>query len=177
MGTPHDSICLIGYMGCGKSSVGRYVAGQLGMDFKDTDAMIEESEGRTIPEIFKESGESFFRELEHKLLTELSGEKALRRNVFSTGGGIVMDERNRELIKGLGTVFYLRAKPGTLYKRVGTGDGRPLLETDDMYKKICDMLTVRGPVYEECADHIIDTDELDMEGTAKKVLEIWRTIV
>ena len=177
MGARRNNICLIGYMGCGKTSVGRFVSDRLDMAFKDTDEMIETLEGRSIPQIFKESGEPRFRELEHELLCKLTEGDALRNTVLSTGGGIVMDKGNRPLIKDLGTVFYLRAGADTLYKRVGKGAGRPLLDTDDMYKKICDMLILRGPVYEECADHIIDTDELDIAGAAKKILEIWRTIV
>ena len=177
MGAKHNNICLIGYMGCGKTSVGRFVSDRLDMAFMDTDEMIETLEGRSIPQIFKENGESHFRELEHDLLCKLTAEDDLKDTVLSTGGGIVMDKGNRPLIKDLGTVFYLRAGADTLYKRVGKGAGRPLLDTDDMYKKICDMLILRGPVYEECSDHIIDTDELDIEGAAKKILEIWSMIV
>ncbi len=177
MGKSRANICLTGYMGCGKTSVGRCLANELTKAFKDTDEMIVSSQGRSIPDIFREEGEQYFRRLEHELLAGLVSDEGFCDTVLSTGGGIVMDVSNRGLLKELGTVFFLRAKPETLYKRVGADDGRPLLEVDDRFKKICEMLELRGPVYEECADHIIDTDALSVEDVTKKILEIWSMIV
>ena len=88
-----------------------------------------------------------------------------------------MTEANRPLLKKTGTVIYLRAEADTLYKRVGSDTGRPLLNTDDRLKKIEQMLKVRGPVYEKVADHIIDTDGMSKEDVAEKVLEIYSALV
>ena len=171
------NICLIGYMGSGKSSVGRLIAARRGMRFADTDEMIVEREGRSIPRIFEESGEPCFRALEYELMLSLSSDEAFENTVLATGGGLPMSEANRPLLKRTGTVIYLRAGADTLYERVGSDTGRPLLNTDDRLKKIEQMLRVRGPVYEEVADHIIDTDGMSKEDVAEKVLEIYSALV
>ncbi len=162
-------ICLVGYMGSGKSSVGKKLADRLGYAFEDTDELIVAKDGRSIPDIFRQEGEPFFRELEHALLKSLVTRKDSGM-VLATGGGIVMDVRNRPLLKELGTVVYLRADAKALYDRVRGDEGRPLLNVEDRLKTMRDMLTVRGPVYEECADIIIDTDGLTPDETVDAVL-------
>lgn len=161
-------------MGSGKSTVGRIIADKLGMSFKDTDELIERSQGRSIPDIFKDNGEAYFRELENKLMTELSEEGSNTGTVLSTGGGLPVDERNRELLGKTGTVIYLKASPECLAERIGNDTGRPLLESGDRLLKIKDMLKFRGPIYEECADHILVTDKLNVEETVTALLEYFK---
>ncbi|MCR5507584.1 MAG: shikimate kinase [Lachnospiraceae bacterium] len=168
-----SNIILTGYMGSGKSSAGRLLSKKLKMSFADTDTLIEESQGRSIPQIFGEDGEVYFRSCEHELLKKLAQDEDIKDTVIATGGGIVMDERNRGLLRSLGTVVYLRADAGTLYQRVINDNGRPLLDTDDKFQRIKDMLSVRGPVYEECADIVVDTDVLDKEAVVNCVISAW----
>lgn len=161
-------------MGSGKSTVGRIIADKLDMTFKDTDELIERSQGRSIPDIFKDNGEAYFRELENKLMTELAKEGRDTGTVLSTGGGLPVDERNRELLKKTGTVIYLKASAECLAGRIGDDTGRPLLESGDRFLKIKEMLRFRGPVYEECADHILVTDGMSVEETVTALLDYFK---
>ncbi|MCR4808089.1 MAG: shikimate kinase [Lachnospiraceae bacterium] len=168
------NICLIGYMGSGKSSAGRLAAEILGYDFDDTDDIIVRREGRPITEIFEKNGEAYFRGLETGTLKELC-ESGSENVLLSTGGGLPVKVENRALLKRFGKVIYLRADAGTLYERVKEDKGRPLLNTDDKLKKIREMLDFRGPIYEEAADHIIDTDDLDAGAVAKEIANIAKS--
>lgn len=169
-----NNICLIGYMGSGKTTAGRLAADMLAYDFDDTDEIIIRREGRTIPEIFEKNGEAYFRGLETGTLKELceSGDENV---LLSTGGGLPVRTENRILLKRFGTVIYLRASAETLYERVKEDRGRPLLETEDKFGKIREMLDFRGPIYEEAADHIIDTDDLDLSHVAKEIVNIAKS--
>lgn len=157
-------------MGSGKTTVGRMIAKRLGFDFKDTDELITGLEGRSIPDIFKESGEPYFRDLETGVLGEIV-KRGNDRIVLSTGGGLPVAEKNRPLLKAAGTVVYLRASAQCLNERVGNDDNRPLLEARDRLARIQDMLRYRGPIYEECADIVIDTDSMSAEETVDAVLK------
>ena len=169
-----NNICLIGYMGSGKTTVGRLLAGVLSYDFEDTDNMIVEREGRPISDIFAKDGEPYFRRLETDRLNDLSN-NGLNGTVLSTGGGLPVDKKNRPILKKIGKVIYLRARAESLYMRLKEDKGRPLLETDDKLKKIREMLAVRGPIYEETADIIIDTDHIDEEQTAEVIVNILKS--
>ncbi len=153
-----ENIILIGYMGSGKSTVGRKAARAVEYNFLDTDAMIEKQEGVTISKLFEEKGEAYFREQEtetiRKLLTEPKG------NIIATGGGLPMKEGNAELLKELGTVIYLKAETDTLLKRLSNDTVRPLLKNGDLREKIETMLQIRGPVYEKTADIVLQTDDM-----------------
>ena len=169
MSGSRNNICLIGYMGSGKSTVGKVLAERFGMTFEDTDEIIVKSQGRSIPEIFREEGEPYFRELEHGLVQSLAKDEQLKDTVLSTGGGIIINEDNRKLLKRIGCVVYLRACAQSLYERVKGDEGRPLLNTEDVYGRIEEMLKQRSPMYEEAADHIIDTDGLSVDETVMAV--------
>ena len=154
-----DNIVLTGYMGAGKSTVGKSLAETLGMDFIDTDEYIVEKENMTIPEIFAEKGESGFRDIETEAV------RYLRENcyntVISTGGGAVLRDENAMLLKETGKVFYLYATPEETFNRVKGDTGRPLLDSESEEKlkeKIVKMLEVRYHAYMRTADHRIDTD-------------------
>lgn len=152
------NIVLIGYMGSGKSTVGRKAARAVEFNFLDTDALIEQEEGMTIAKLFEEKGEAYFREKETETIKRLiAGEKG---NIIATGGGLPMKEGNAALLKELGTVIYLKAETETLVKRLSNDTVRPMLKNGDLKEKIETMLAVRGPVYEACADLILQTDDM-----------------
>ena len=152
------NIILIGYMGSGKSTVGRKTAKAVEYNFLDTDIMIEEEEGMTISELFEAKGEPYFREKETEIIQRLIAEP--KGNIVATGGGLPMKEGNAELLKKLGTVIYLKAETDTLVKRLTGNTTRPLLQNGDLREKIETMLAVRGPVYEACADVVLQTDNM-----------------
>lgn len=152
------NIILIGYMGSGKSTVGRKAAKALEYQFLDTDALIEQEEGRTIAKLFEEKGEDYFRKKETETIRRLLTEKKGR--IIATGGGLPMKEENAGLLKQLGTVIYLKAETDTLLNRLSGDTARPLLQEGDLREKIETMLAVRGPVYERCADVVLQTDTM-----------------
>ena len=150
------NIILVGYMGCGKSTVGRKAARALEYQFLDTDSVIEEEEGVSIAKLFEIKGETYFREKETELLRRLlSGPKG---NVIATGGGLPMREENAALLKELGTVIYLKPTIDTLVTRLSGDKTRPLLQNVNIREKVETMLAVRGPVYEAVADVVLETD-------------------
>ncbi|MBP3594850.1 MAG: shikimate kinase [Lachnospiraceae bacterium] len=152
------NIILIGYMGSGKSTVGRKAAKAVEYNFLDTDALIEKEEGVTISKLFEEKGEQYFREKETETIRKLIAEP--KGNIIATGGGLPMKEGNAELLKELGTVIYLKAETDTLMKRLSGDTARPLLKNGDLREKIETMLAIRGPVYEATADLVLQTDNM-----------------
>ena len=163
-----NNIILIGYMGCGKTTLGRKVSFREKIALLDTDKMIEQKQGRTVSEIFDTDGEAAFRQMETDCLEEIMTYE--ERYVISVGGGLPMKEENRKLLKELGTVLYLRARPDTIYGRLKNDTTRPLLRGDDPEGKIWTMIGVRGPVYEEVADAVIDVDEKSYDMIIGEIL-------
>lgn len=151
-----NNIILIGFMGSGKSSFGRFL-GRKGYRFTDTDDMIVEREHTSINDIFTAHGEEYFRDLETKVITELveSGERGL---VVSVGGGLPLRECNRELLRRLGKVIYLRADIKTLINRLSGDSVRPLLKGGNLTDRISTLMRERKSIYEDAADIILDTD-------------------
>ena len=164
-----QNIVLIGFMGSGKTTVGVKLSYRLRMTVEDTDKLIERREGRSISEIFADDGEEYFRELETNLLEEL-GERSGRR-IYSVGGGTPVRSENRELLKKLGKVIYLRVKPETVYERLKEDSTRPLLQCEDPLGRIRSLLEARRAAYESCADVILDADELSTAEIIKKIEE------
>ncbi len=167
-----NNIVLIGFMGCGKSTVGIRLSYKLRRSVEDTDKFIEKKEGRSISRIFSEDGEAGFREMETACLRELlrSGEE----RILATGGGLPMRMENRELLKQLGCVVYLRISPECAYERVKNDQERPLLQCGDPLARIRALLDQREPVYRECADIIVDVDGRDMEEILEEIVEKLR---
>lgn len=164
------NIVLVGLSGTGKTTVGNILKTKLQkFSFIDTDEMIVEEERRSINDIFAKDGEDFFRNLETK-----AAEKASKgqNTIISTGGGIVLREKNIELLKQNGIIFYLKTTPEILTKRLQGDNSRPLLKTEDVNLKLENMLKVRSSLYEK-ADVIIDTDNLTPEQTAKEIVRIY----
>ena len=147
------NIVLVGFMGTGKSSVGRRLASQLRMRYVDTDDIIERDSGRRISNIFSEDGEPAFRDLESAAIRKAS---KLYNHVVSTGGGAVLRKTNMEVLKQSGIIFCLTATPDEIYRRVRHQSHRPLLQTPDPLAKIRSMLAERKPYYAE-ADYMVRT--------------------
>ncbi|HVA43066.1 MAG TPA: shikimate kinase [Acidimicrobiales bacterium] len=165
-----ERILLIGMMGAGKTTVGKKLAARLGWRHFDSDAQVQARTGRTVPDIFAEQGEAAFRQEEALALAEAVGLD--EPVVVSVAGGAVLDPANRRLLSRSGSVIWLRADPGTLAARVGTGDGRPLLENDPA-ASLARLDAVRRPLYEELADHTVDVDPLSADQTAEDIYQWW----
>lgn len=163
------NIVLIGFMGSGKSTVGRILAGRLERRFVDTDAQIEERTGKSIERIFGEDGEERFRELERRVVeTVCSGEQ----QIISAGGGVVLGPENiRRLKEGGGTVVYMRLSEEELVERAKRLRGRPLLGTGDREASVRDLLKVRKELYENAADVIVDMRGMRPEQAADAIEE------
>ncbi|MBQ7919214.1 MAG: shikimate kinase [Lachnospiraceae bacterium] len=162
-----NNVILIGFMGCGKTTVGIRLSYRMRRIFEDTDKLIEKREQREIKEIFAAEGEGFFRELETQMLSEL--EQTVSSRVISVGGGTPVREENREILKCLGTVVYLRIRPETVYERLKNDTTRPLLQGEDPKGKICELMEKRKTAYESCADFIIDVDQLSVEEILEQI--------
>jgi shikimate kinase len=161
------NLILIGFMGSGKSSVGREIARRYGLRFLDTDSMIRQKYGKSISEIFVIDGESAFREEEHQVLLRLRGAQQM---VVATGGGIVLEPRNRSILRSLGAVIWLTAEEEVIWERVSRKQSRPLLQTDDPRSTIRSLMAIRYPLYHETADITIETSELSHQEVATRVL-------
>ena len=166
------NIILIGYMGSGKSTVGRKAAKAVEYNFLDTDALIEKEEGMTISKLFEEKGEPYFREKETETIRKLLAEP--KGNIIATGGGLPMKAGNAELLKELGTVIYLKAETDTLLNRLSGDTARPLLQQGDLREKIETMLAIRGPVYEQCADVVLQTDNMSFYEIICKIEQMLK---
>lgn len=164
------SIILIGFMGSGKTTFGRWLERQHGMKLVDTDEYIMEREQRTINDIFASDGEEYFRGLETEALKALS-DMDEGNMVISAGGGLPLRDVNGELLHELGTVVYLRAKPETLEIRLAHDNTRPLLAGSNLHDRIEELMRRRSGIYEQRADLIIDTDDLTFEWMYERIKE------
>ncbi len=163
-----NNLILIGYMGCGKTSVGSCLARTGHRSFLDTDKLIEEKSGISINQIFEKQGEEAFRDMETDCLKELL-EKKTEATVISVGGGLPLREKNRGLLSRLGKVIYLRARPETIYERVKTDTTRPLLKTPDPEKRIREMLKNREPYYRDAAEVVIEVDNKSIKELIEEI--------
>lgn len=168
-----ENIILTGYMGSGKTTVGKEIAELTGYTFVDTDEMIVQQQRRSINEIFAADGEQMFRTMETELLRRLIADKSARL-VVSTGGGMPVKAENRQLLSKLGKVVYLKASPQTIYDRIKGDTGRPLLQCENPMKRIAEMIAVREPLYEEGALFVVDVNKLSPSETAGAVLNRCR---
>jgi len=148
---------LIGLMGCGKSSIGRRLSKELKMPLVDLDEVIVEKAGLRIPEIFDKLGEETFRDMESAALAEYIEDRA----ILATGGGVVLREANRRLLKAHPPVIWLKAAPEFLAGRIAGDSNRPLIAKQDTLEKLRALAAERYPLYEACADLVIDRDEAE----------------
>lgn len=162
-----DNIILIGFMGSGKTTVGRQIEKQYGYSFLDTDAYIEAREGTCISRIFAEQGEAYFRKLEAEVLRELIA--GTRHALIATGGGMPLQRENVRLLKELGRVFYLEASEESIWERVKDSHDRPLLDCENPRQKIHELMQLRQPLYERAAHSSIPTDGRRVEDLAEEI--------
>ena len=154
------NVVLIGFMGCGKSTIGIKLSYRLRRVVEDTDKLIERRQKRSISEIFAVEGESYFRDLETQTLNDLTADKGSK--IISVGGGTPVREENRKLLRKLGRVVYLRVQPETVCERLKGDTTRPLLQGDNPQEKVRTLMESRKDAYESCADLIIDVDDKDV---------------
>ena len=147
-------IALVGMPGCGKSTVGRQLARQLGWRFVDSDHEIERQIGGSIRAYFEQHGEPAFRDLEQKTIASLCGQTG---TVLATGGGAVLREANRYALKSACDVLYLRSTPEELFRRLRHDTQRPLLQVNDPLRRLRDLFRERDPLYRDAADFVIET--------------------
>ena len=163
----NSNIVLIGFMGCGKSSIGRRLANRLGHEFIDSDELIVSQAGRSISEIFAEEGEERFRERE---TLSLRGLLETPHIVLATGGGAVLREENRMLLHRIGKVVWLHADAETLFDRASRSRKRPLLDVENPRSVFHALLESRMPVYQSAADLQVIASGLSHEQTVEEII-------
>lgn len=163
-----ENIFLVGFMGCGKSSVASCLSDKHGMDVIEMDECIVEKVGMSISDIFATYGETYFRDVEARILQEIQEEA---NKVVSCGGGVVLRESNVALMKRSGRIVFLTATPETVLERIKNNDDRPLLQKHKSVESIREMMEQRREKYERAADLIIDTDRKSIEEICVEILE------
>jgi shikimate kinase len=168
-----DNLFLTGFMGTGKTAVGRALADRLGRPFLDLDAEIERTAGLSVAEIFARFGEAGFRTRERQAIERLSG---LDRAVVATGGGAVLDARNRKTMRARGRIICLTADGDTILRRVGPAADRPLLAgAPDPAERIDAMLAERATAYAE-ADWTVETSQLGVADVVESIVSRLATL-
>jgi len=162
------NIYLVGFMGTGKTSVGRLLASEKKSSFVDLDELIELKEQRRIVDIFAKDGEPYFRKIEKKILKQVATQKKF---VVACGGGIVLDKDNIKLMKKTGTLICLSAKSEEILKRVSQNTLRPILNVKKPKERIELLLKMRAPYYMQ-ADKTIDTTCLSIKQVVSKILKM-----
>jgi len=157
---------LIGLMGSGKSSIGRRLAQHLGTRLIDLDDYIVKRVGRTVPDIFAEKGEEGFRDIESDALREVLSQHA----VIATGGGVILREENRLLLKRHPPVIWLKASPEFLAKRIDGDSNRPLIAAGETLQKIRQLAETRYPLYEQCADFTLPRGDMKKHEALQSIL-------
>lgn len=164
-----SSVALIGFMGTGKTAVGKALAKKLGKEFVELDTLIEQKAGKPITEIFQQEGEIRFRELEIEATRQVAGRKNL---VIACGGGLVLNWINIARLRLEAIIVYLTASPNAILKRtLSDGATRPLLNVPDKIDRIKELLWFRKPFYERAADITIDTSNLDIDSVVQKIID------
>ena len=161
------NIVLVGFMGSGKSTLAHILTERLKRPCVSTDEYIEQKEGRKISQIFKDSGEEYFRSLEHKAVQEIAGRQGV---IVDCGGGVVLNPDNVKLLKETGVMVFLSCDPKVIYQRVLMQPKRPLLDVPDPLAEIQRLLKVRMSQYKQ-ANVTIDTSDGDMSRVANELME------
>ena len=165
-----QNLALVGFMGTGKSAVGKMVSNQLRFHYLDTDALIESRAAKPITQIFAEDGEARFRELERAVVENL---KSYRQTVIATGGGLVTEGNNLDSLRTHALVICLWASPATILKRTAHQPHRPLLQTPDPEATVKELLAKREPYYRR-ADVLISTEFRSAREVASQVIHQFR---
>ncbi|MBE0546586.1 MAG: shikimate kinase [Rubrivivax sp.] len=153
--------------GCGKSTVGRHLARQLGLRFVDSDTEIERRIGMPIRDFFAAQGEAAFREVESDVIEQLAGQPGI---VLATGGGAVLRPSNRDALHSQTQVFYLRATPEDLHRRLRNDSHRPLLQVADPLRRLCDLFRERDPLYRRTAHFVVEATRPSVPALTGMVL-------
>lgn len=169
--TKSENIYLIGLMGAGKTTIGRQLAKALSLPFYDSDKAIEERTGVDIPTIFEFEGEEGFRDREQKMIQQLTQLKGI---VLATGGGAILRQENRNLLKENGFIVYLQCSVDRILERTRKDTQRPLLQTENPRERVETLCAQREPLYLECADFIIDTGKLTSKDAVEQILAEYR---
>jgi len=165
------NIFLVGMMGAGKTTLGKALAQRLDQEFVDTDRVLVERTGVPVATIFEIEGEEGFRRRESAVLAEI----ATRENcVIATGGGVVLAESNRRLMRESGTVVYLRARLENLWERTRHDSTRPLLSTPNPRAKLAELLEARDPLYRDAAHVVVDTGSQSAATLVTRVVAALR---
>lgn len=161
-----ENVILIGFMGAGKTTVGKQLSYYMEKGFRDADREIERLQGKSIQKIFESVSEEGFRKIETEYLRQLK--KNLKNEVLSCGGGMILKEENRVLLHELGTVVYLKATQETVLKRVFNGK-RPLANGPDGEERIKTLYQSRKDIYEQVADYSVTVDDLEVREIVEKI--------
>jgi shikimate kinase len=164
------NIILMGFMGAGKTTIGKKLSKALNWEFIDTDAYIEEEQGRKISDIFAEDGECVFRDMETDLLRRLQNSKD--KFVLSIGGGMPVREENRELLRKIGMVVYLKTSRDEIIRRVSAGKNRPLLQGGNLEEKVTNLMNAREQIYVDTAHVEVVTDGKVPKKIVNEILKI-----
>ncbi|CDZ95551.1 MULTISPECIES: shikimate kinase AroK [Pseudomonadaceae] len=167
------NIILVGPMGAGKSTIGRLLAKELRLVFRDSDKEIEQRTGVSIPLIFDVEGEQGFREREHSVIVDLCRQPGI---VLATGGGAVLRQDNRQALREGGQVIYLCTSVEQQLDRTSRDRNRPLLQTPNPRQVLTELMAVRDPLYREIADIIVETDERPPRMVVGGILEQLRSL-
>ncbi len=167
-------LILTGFMCSGKTTCGRLLSREFLLSFTDTDKRIEEQEKKSISAIFSENGEEYFRDLETAFLKKLAGSGFNKDGVIALGGGMIVREENRKLLKNCGTVVYLKASPECLKERLQTrAEKRPLMKGENISEKVDKLMEERGELYLMAADEVIEVDDLELFEIVNKLKAIY----
>jgi shikimate kinase len=158
-------------MGSGKTAVGRHLSRLMRAPFRDSDAEIESRTGVDISYIFSREGEAGFRQREREVLADLTAESPI---VLATGGGAILLEENRQVLRERGFVVYLQTSLEQQAERVRQGRNRPLLHDVDPLTKLTELMQVRAPIYESLADFTIATDGRKVHTVAESIFSAFR---
>jgi shikimate kinase len=161
------NVALIGFMGAGKTVVGKKLAGKLGKDFVELDELIIQQAGKPITQIFADDGEICFRELEIAVTKDVT---ARENQVIAAGGGVILNRINIDRLRENGTVVYLTVSPSEILRRVAGDGGRPLLNTPDKEKRIRELLALRKPLYEQAADIKVNTSRRGIDAVVDEII-------
>ena len=167
----HSNIFLVGMMGAGKTTLGRALAARMKREFVDTDRLLVDRTGVPVATVFEIEGEDGFRRRESAVLREVCEQEAL---VVATGGGIVLSEENRRVMRESGTVIYLRARVESLWERTRHDSNRPLLATPNPRDKLAELLSQREPLYREVAHITVDSGPQSATTLVNRVLAALR---
>lgn len=164
----NKNIVLIGFMGSGKTSVGKRISMRLKREFIDMDDFIVQKMGMSVNEIFEKYGEDYFRNIEKELCQRFAKSE---KKIIATGGGVIKNKENVKNLRKNGIIIYLKTTPENIAYNLRNDNSRPLLAVEDKLGKIRELMNQRVPTYEKCADITLDVSDMGLEETLTKLIE------